>query len=1411
MATFSLGTSGVTPGAPGVYINEQPGKAANAGIAEFSTVYMLVETEEGVPTTIFPFNKPIPVSSLNDYKALIKIGNQTVPESRIPLLSYNCVNEFFNNAQVGDLRVVRVGTPDQIVEIEFFPSGSKVNSTGLPSALMAGNKVYVQMTINGQKLVAGNGATGYTEDGEWLGVPVVIPVNYVAGDEANNRKISAAIATAVKDAIESNPAIRSSVYVRDSGMVNDIDPASNSQNSYVTIAATTFDGNVSVVTQVLPVGSNFVFMQNTYDIQNLLGQQGDLLRVPQDYTQCIATAFEGQQSQGYLVTPTAYAQFDAEGRALVGQAAALHCESNNFKWMALADPGPFLITDVNKYREFKPHQAAADLVEGLQYLVDNAIYKWTGNDVSYPRLTYQDIVFGTSTQTAITESTNTVAADEKVGLLDLGKYTGSSTGAPAALGQFQLNTSNYWPVNLPIQKVTLTGADSVTNDLYAYNGTEVYVVAPPYTPNTTGSYPLNWVYLTTTAAAAQSILQQVTSGGGTAAMATAPSGAITVAAATGSTFVLSYVDPKWDFPVDINGQTSDLIQNISGSAVGVNTQHLPATLQHPTETLRLGFVSRTMYDPSAGLTGGITPSGAIGPIATTTGLVGGSGYVGAALYVGVTLLGGSGAGAIADIQVNAAGQVSSVAITTAGAGYYVGDILTASNAFLGGAGSGFQIQVASVSGSIPNKFTGAVSFNVVNHGLTNGQKIFFSAPITAGGNALIKATTKNTYNPYWVTVISTNEFAVSKTLTDYGAQLYVKYVNAPISTLPVLMYTDVIGGGVTAIDLVELDTLPLIRARKYAFNSSYIFDAAVNTDAAPGSSITTDPGVSIWFNNSAVILGEEQISPYGEDFLTAGWQPNLELSAPTVTPVSTVNNAYCVPTVDQSFQAESFLVPSIDPIAASTVALGNYDPTATGTVGPLQLGTASVGATAGAGYTDGTYQNVILQAQTGSGQGAVATIVVSGGGNVTSVTITNGGWGFAAGDSVTAPDSILGPGGGTFNFSVLAPVVATLGAVIAAGTDYANAAGVGNNNSADSLQAALEAGAITGLYWDCSVGGTAPDGTTAVAVGSRMVAAAKGDGTYYWNIIAPAVDGGDLTEAGLVCYGSNVKLSFQPEETPQKTLWRFDAITSTEIIDTALRGVNNGGVPEALFIDAGVDNVNRLYDDSQRYSNPFGFIAYYGPYIKNGAGQFIPPSPYVTGVAVRRYRSEGYQFPPAGVKYVLADAVAAQIPINSAQQNLLNPAGCNAVRTLPGYPQTSVYIWGGRTRVNSKDAQQRLYQFVNTRVILNVVYGSLRTAFDNQIFNVIDGFGVIYNQIISVGNSVLNQLYAAGALFGPTPNEAFQVICDNRINTPESLENGIVNAKIFVTPVPTLERIQIDLIRVAIGKMQEELDIQGLG
>lgn len=73
-------------------------------------------------------------------------------------------------------------------------------------------------------------------------------------------------------------------------------------------------------------------------------------------------------------------------------------------------------------------------------------------------------------------------------------------------------------------------------------------------------------------------------------------------------------------------------------------------------------------------------------------------------YTNVPLTGGTGTGAQATIVV-AGGSVTSVTITAVGTGYTTGDSLSASNANLGGAGSGFLVSVLSVAqvqGSLGN-------------------------------------------------------------------------------------------------------------------------------------------------------------------------------------------------------------------------------------------------------------------------------------------------------------------------------------------------------------------------------------------------------------------------------------------------------------------------------------------------------------------------------------------------------------------------------------------------------------------------------------------------------------------------------------------------------------------------------------
>lgn len=1510
MATFSLG-GGVTPGAPGVYINERPGNIAFGAVADFSTSYMLVETPESVPVTRFPFNTPIPIDSLASYKALI---GGTVPTARIPLLSYNCVNEFFQNAQVGDLRVVRVGTPNIITEIEILPNGKKVNSTSLPSNLEAGDVVYVQLVLNGTRLVAGDGSTGFTTDGEWLGVPVTVPVDYVAGDEANNRKISEAIALAISGAIESNPNVRSSVYVRSFGLVNDLDPLSNSQNAYVVIAGTTFDSPVSVIPQSESPGSAFVFTTSTYEISSANGQQANLVRVPQDYIQCINTAFDGQRDQGYLITPTAYAQFDALGRASVGAAAAALCENNNFKWMAIADPGPFLVTDINKYAGFVPHKPAANLITGLKYLVDNAIYEWTGTSVTYPKLNYQKIVSGGSPKVAIQQSTNSaIAPQERVGALDKATFTVWSPTAVGSYGRLTLDAGNYWPVDVKVQKVVLGGADGTDNPFSAYEG-DIYVVAPAYNLEETGDYSLNTIFLAPTLSAATSVLNYVSSLGGSKFVNALPPGAINIPndddifSAT-----LTYGSPTYDFQVTINGQTSDLLENTRNQVFGINTQHLPGTLQDPTKTYNLGLFVRTFNNPSL-----VTP-GQGGVYRATSG-----------------------------------------------------------------------------------EYKDNVIFDCEEHGLTDGTKIFFNAPIvTSAGRFLVNATTSKVQNPYYVKVINDDTFTVSSSLTNFAAGSYIKMPvgDATATTTPVLVYSSLLAGGEGAsiAELAEALVIPVIRARKYGFDSSSIFNQACPSSAAPASAAEKNRGVSIRLSKSLSVLGEGTVSPIGET-PNAGWLPQLELldpPAPATALAVLYGNEGSIASVAPNFvtrdangyatsidstegllpgsqgywnlegEALMFVPPvwvenngdpatltwewevssdggttwtgtgvlnqvgvitgddfpistedkirvawsltdggtpvtgetpaTVEFISQSDLTLEQYNiagngqatvhgstegwyvgrvlaysastgPNIAGTspsavsgretvvksysgsvLNPVGSDSAAIAAKAAsfntyqiAGSTNGTYISIESSFVVGDLDGttkpklknivtsatAIGTLQAFAVSNWTSTATTPNAWDLAISGidvaffgpqnftcipSVTqdfSTESYMIPAfpafvAGTYNASTN-----TIAGIVTDGFAY-NAGlrnGVSNLPTSSSLLQPLLGVA---LEIPTGGGGTLPSAAgSAVVVPGNYIVVTESNGVYSW---AVADDAAGLETYAVPLYGSTTRLSYKNEETPPTNLWRFDAVTATEIIDEALRGTFSNGVPQALFLESGIDTVNRLYQDSQRYFNPMGFIAFYGPYVQNASGQFIPPSPYVTGIALRRYRAEGYQFPPAGIKYQLADAVGAQIAVNSAQQNLLNPDGCNVLRSLPGYPDTAVFVWGGRTRIQPQDAQQRLYQFVNTRVIMNVVYGSLRNAFDSQIFSVVDGFGVVFNQIISVGNSILNQLYTRGALFGRNPSDAFEVICDERINRPENLENGVVNVKVFVVPVPTLERIQIDLIRVAIGQMSRELESQGLG
>jgi hypothetical protein len=285
--------------------------------------------------------------------------------------------------------------------------------------------------------------------------------------------------------------------------------------------------------------------------------------------------------------------------------------------------------------------------------------------------------------------------------------------------------------------------------------------------------------------------------------------------------------------------------------------------------------------------------------------------------------------------------------------------------------------------------------------LVNGQKLYFTQSVSAGTSTLLKATTRTVVYPYYVKVVDVDSFVLADSFTQYSSGSYISFPSAPLSTNATIAYTELLGGNLNTINLYEIESLPAIRGRKYAISAGTIADEAADSTVAPATSAAA-PTVSIYFNNSSVVLGKSLISPYGED-TQAGWLPKLNLVNPGTT-TTDIENYYCVPTSDQNAAGEAYIVPSLDAIAG-----GAYDPTATSTLGPV----ATLGAiTGGSGYTNGTYTGVPLTGGTGSG--ATANITIAGG-IVTGPTLAMIG---EAGPEAVIPLDRMGGMGTTVNISV---------------------------------------------------------------------------------------------------------------------------------------------------------------------------------------------------------------------------------------------------------------------------------------------------------------------------------------------------------------------------------------------------------
>ena len=173
----------------------------------------------------------------------------------------------------------------------------------------------------------------------------------------------------------------------------------------------------------------------------------------------------------------------------------------------------------------------------------------------------------------------------------------------------------------------------------------------------------------------------------------------------------------------------------------------------------------------------------------------------------------------------------------------------------------------------------------------------------------------------------------------------------------------------------------------------------------------------------------------------------------------------------------------------------------------------------------------------------------------------------------------------------------------------------------------------------------------------------------------------------------------------------------------------------------------------------------------------LPPSGAMAGLFTTTDNSRGVWNAPANVG--ISGLIAPTFEITDAQQQGLNTPlqglAVNAIRTFPG---RGSLVWGARTLDSNSDD----WRYIMVRRTTIYVEQSVKTALSSFVFA--PHTALTWTTIVSMVESFLHGLWAAGGLIGASPAEAYGVRCGlGSTMTPEDVLEGYVNVLVVLQMV----------------------------
>lgn len=206
--------------------------------------------------------------------------------------------------------------------------------------------------------------------------------------------------------------------------------------------------------------------------------------------------------------------------------------------------------------------------------------------------------------------------------------------------------------------------------------------------------------------------------------------------------------------------------------------------------------------------------------------------------------------------------------------------------------------------------------------------------------------------------------------------------------------------------------------------------------------------------------------------------------------------------------------------------------------------------------------------------------------------------------------------------------------------------------------------------------------------------------------------------------------------------------------------------PQALSKTNDLIDYRSLIDSS--------YAAIYHPWIQvfdpvTKKPGYLPPSGAVAGVYSRTDVTRGVHKAPANEPVACS---GLSVNYTTGEQDVLNPAGVNLIRGLPGQ---GIRVWGART-ASSNPA----FKYVNVRRLFIYVEQSIKSATNWVVFE--PNNSSLWARVQMTISSFLDNLFRAGMLSGETPAEAFYVDIGPNTMSQDDILNGRLICEIGIAP-----------------------------